>query len=598
MGQNCNLRCDYCHIFDNEWPQINSEINGKIFKYIANNNVESIIFENAEPLLYIDTIKKIVETLPKNKYSISICTNGLLLNKNNISFFNEYNIKIIVSWDGHIKSKENRHYDVFLKNKDILEIKNLNIHGVIENIDSLKMFIDDVLKISRDNNKIINFDFSLLDEQKGNFGTTEKITKYINTFNCMLLDVYKNQNPDCDANTKTLLNFISTTLHKLNNNKDIETVVMSPYGEFYDVIRNNDNKKTLIKYATIDDVNKYKLRAEKATNICNACIYNNLCCGIRTGTKNVKKHCDLRKMIYGKIQDFFTDVLLKMCNNELAVFFEITNRCNHKCIHCCKEWEDNEIKRDTNIDVLNKIISISKTHLTISGGEPAIVKKLIKYLIDKESSPLTINTNLTLWNEQDIDFFNTNKIDLNVSVVSLVKDNYIEITGADTFDKFIYNLNKISRNNTISFIVNELSLPYIEYNTKILLLMGFHNILVSPQTPTPSTSVDIKKVINRVIKLHDKYKHIASITTQGCIGTEYCDHECEAGIKRILIDTKGDIYPCAPIHRECLLGNINDADFDINAIKRKGIDFYNSYPNNLQKVCKGFIFGEKYANKK
>ena len=56
MGQNCNLRCDYCHIFDNEWPQINSEINNKIFKYIADNNVESIIFENAEPLLYIDTI--------------------------------------------------------------------------------------------------------------------------------------------------------------------------------------------------------------------------------------------------------------------------------------------------------------------------------------------------------------------------------------------------------------------------------------------------------------------------------------------------------------------------------------------------------------
>ena len=103
MGQNCNLRCNYCHIFDNEWPQINSEVNDKIFKYIANNNVESIIFENAEPLLYMHAIKKIIKTLPKNKYAINIFTNGSLLNENNISFFNEYNVKIIISWDGHIK---------------------------------------------------------------------------------------------------------------------------------------------------------------------------------------------------------------------------------------------------------------------------------------------------------------------------------------------------------------------------------------------------------------------------------------------------------------------------------------------------------------
>ena len=598
MGQNCNLRCNYCHIFDNEWTQINSEVNDKIFKYIANNNVESIIFENAEPLLYMHAIKKIIKTLPKNKYAINIFTNGSLLNENNISFFNEYNVKIIISWDGHIKSEENRHYNVFLENKDILKIKNLSVHGVIESIDSLKMFIDDILKISRDNNKIINFDFSLLDEQKENFGGKRKIIEYINIFNGMLLNAYKNQNLNCSTDIKTLLNFIHTTLRKLNSNNDAETIIMSPHGEFYNVIRDNINKKKLIKYTTIDNVDQNVLKAEKVTNICNACIYNNLCCGIRTGTKNVKKHCDLRKMIYGKIQDFFTDVLLKMHNNELAVFFEITNRCNHKCIHCCKEWEDNNTKRDASMDTLNKIISIPKTHLTISGGEPAIVKKSIKYLIEKEPSPLTINTNLTLWDEKDIDFFNMNKIDLNVSAVSLVKDNYIEITGTDTFDKFIYNLNKISRNNTISFIVNERSLPYIEYNTKILLLMGFRNILVSPQTPTPSTSVCINEVIKRVIKLHDKYKNIASITTQGCIGTEYCDHECEAGIRRILIDTKGNIYPCAPIHKKCLLGNINDTNFDINTIRKKGIDFYNSYPNNLQKVCKGFIFGEKYANKK
>ena len=54
----------------------------------------------------------------------------------------------------------------------------------------------------------------------------------------------------------------------------------------------------------------------------------------------------------------------------------------------------------------------------------------------------------------------------------------------------------------------------------------------------------------------------------------------------ILIDTKGDIYPCAPIHKPCLLGHLGD---DIEDIKRKGRNFYLSYPIDERKLCKGFM---------
>ena len=41
--------------------------------------------------------------------------------------------------------------------------------------------------------------------------------------------------------------------------------------------------------------------------------------------------------------------------NNLAVFFEITNICNHRCVHCCKYWEDNSVSRTADKDMLDKI---------------------------------------------------------------------------------------------------------------------------------------------------------------------------------------------------------------------------------------------------
>lgn len=277
--------------------------------------------------------------------------------------------------------------------------------------------------------------------------------------------------------------------------------------------------------------------------------------------------------------------------NDYKVFFEITNACNHKCFHCCKYWEDNTKIRTASYDTLDKIIAIPKSHLTISGGEPTLVKDKIKYLIENESiEGITINTNLTLLTDEDIEYYMHSNVELNVSAVSLIRENYIKITGKNTYDIFMSNLKKIPRWSTISFIVNPLSLPYLEYNVRLLLLMGFKFILVSPQTPTPYNNVDAYEVILRVRKLHDEYKKIANIVTQGCVGTEYCDHECEAGIGRILIDTVGDIYPCAPIHKPCKLGNI--ANVNIKNIKARGLRFYKSYPKHQRKICKGFIFGE------
>ncbi|MGO5439250.1 radical SAM protein [Megamonas funiformis] len=274
-------------------------------------------------------------------------------------------------------------------------------------------------------------------------------------------------------------------------------------------------------------------------------------------------------------------------DKERAIFFEITNLCNHRCIHCCKQWEDNSEIRTASYETLDKIVDTPKSHLTISGGEPSLVKDKVFYLLEHEQKNISINTNLTYWTKDDIDYFNSSsKISLNISVVSLQKDIYRKIVQADTYDKFLKNLTLVNKDNFITMVVNNISLSSIKFTVKTLLLMGFHNILVTPQVPTPNCSIDANKVMRIIKELHDEYKDISNITTQGYCNLEYCDHICEAGIGRLLIDTKGDVYPCAPIHRECKLGTIGT---DIIVLKQRGQDFYYSYPSHLRDVCKGFL---------
>lgn len=275
-------------------------------------------------------------------------------------------------------------------------------------------------------------------------------------------------------------------------------------------------------------------------------------------------------------------------DEDRAIFFEITNICNHRCIHCCKQWEDNRVNRIASFKTLDKIISLPKKSLTISGGEPSLVRDKVYYLINNESKNITINTNLTGWSKQDIAFINNNdKTNFNVSVVSLKRDIYEEITKSITYDIFIKNLNLLNNKHYITIVVNNINLDSVDFTIKILLLMGFKNILVTPQVPTPNLSVDVNLVINMVKNLHNKYNNIANIVTQGFCNLDFCDHKCEAGIGRFLIDTKGDVYPCAPIHRECKLGTI---DTDIDILKRNGTNFFLSYNDQQKFLCKGFMF--------
>ena len=102
LGSQCNWSCSHCH---NE--PVNYKYNPKLIDFIRDNNYRRITFSGGEPLLYWNTIVKIVTALGHNGYQYRIITNGSLLDRAKIAFISHYNISIIVSFDGSDGQRSN-----------------------------------------------------------------------------------------------------------------------------------------------------------------------------------------------------------------------------------------------------------------------------------------------------------------------------------------------------------------------------------------------------------------------------------------------------------------------------------------------------------
>ena len=272
--------------------------------------------------------------------------------------------------------------------------------------------------------------------------------------------------------------------------------------------------------------------------------------------------------------------------SKLKIFFEITDLCNHKCIHCCKYWRQDCLHTMSYEDI-DRIFKIPASFYKISGGEPGCVRDKVLYAISKANN-ISMNTNLTLWKDEDFQLFKNRDIKLYVSIVSMKRNEYIEITKADTFDILINNLTKIDTNSVITLVINPINIDSFEYNINFLAEIGFTNFTVTPMIPTNNLQVDEIKAFN-LIKTITKYKQQLNIKTMyyNEYGIPY-SHTCEAGIKRIVILSNGDIVPCACFNA-VPLGNIKDKSFNIETILVKGKTFFNSFPINQRKECKGHI---------
>lgn len=146
LGDDCNMACRYCIQHPIVRTQKKAELNPDLLRWIDDtaaltDDMLSICFFGGEPLLYYDTIRKMVGYHKAKNVQYHMITNGRALTREMVDFLNSHNVGLNVSWDGN--GTVTRGYDVFEHNRDnILALNCLSLNSVI----SSKSYPYDILK--------------------------------------------------------------------------------------------------------------------------------------------------------------------------------------------------------------------------------------------------------------------------------------------------------------------------------------------------------------------------------------------------------------------------------------------------------------------
>lgn len=343
LGQNCNLNCKYCmqHTLINT-IQDKSVINDEIFDFVMHHADKQsqpidIRFYGGEPLLYFNDIKDIVFKLKEANVSFSIISNGKLLSKNIVEFFNNNKFTgCAISWDGK-NVLETRHYDVFKQKEDLLlQIKNLNVDGVISAYNSLDDYIEALLpyqeKYFKLNQKIFSFFNEIIMDAGACFSDLtdfnyEKVEEQAKNIIDNFLIATTKINEELTVKDKMYMLLLTMLCQQINNdNKNytnsycangIHVLNLDLEGNLYQCHNN------WIKIGSIyDDYDTYMSKAKKLDNMaaknfvdsnCKNCSVLSLCKGgcplVSSKIRQSTNFCKIRQTLFEPIINFINDAL-------------------------------------------------------------------------------------------------------------------------------------------------------------------------------------------------------------------------------------------------------------------------------------------------
>jgi len=305
---------------------------------------------------------------------------------------------------------------------------------------------------------------------------------------------------------------------------------------------------------------------------------------------------------------------------DMAVF-EITSRCNLKCIHCYSSSGDaqpNELTTDEGIKICREMAEIGSQEVCIIGGEPFLRKDWD--ILGKEVKDLKMNlsfiSNGFIINDKLI----SKLIELEPCEISLSLDGASEkihdyIRGAKgSFNRVLKSISLLTKNNLpVSIITAVNKLNYQELPAMVNLLVG-KNVKWNIQATAPVGRFQKKYALSQeefytmgifISSTRQKYSisELPVIGTQ-CIG--YNSHfiqknffpsewdGCPGGIKFVSVLSDGGVKGCLSLPDEYVEGNIRE---------RSLVDIWNDPDafkysrrfdaNNLGDHCKNCRHGKK-----
>lgn len=257
-----------------------------------------------------------------------------------------------------------------------------------------------------------------------------------------------------------------------------------------------------------------------------------------------------------------------------SVNWEITHRCNLKCIHCLIPLKERGVKKDVELtaeqikEILYELQNLGTYEILFTGGEPFIRRDFTEIVAFASSMGfrLSINTNATLITDEIINVLKElNIYHLTVSVYG-DEETHDKITGVKgsykLMDENVRKMADCGMNLQLHFIVMKAN-----YKTLNKVIASYSKILNYPNVEiivggdmVPRRDGDtfpLSLQVDDTIFLKCK-ELVHSLSTKATNSSEHNNrvHVCSAGRTQIFISPAGKVYPCMIINKKFLCGDL------------------------------------------
>lgn len=240
------------------------------------------------------------------------------------------------------------------------------------------------------------------------------------------------------------------------------------------------------------------------------------------------------------------------------VYYNITKRCNLKCIYCYFEHNPSFVSIDDNEVILDNLEKLNVRSITLIGGEPfchPYFTKILTSIFSRDFvNEVCIVTNGTLINSDNITYLKDPRVYLQISLDGIDEKTNSLTRGANVFDKVMSNITLLQKEN-IRFKVMKVitrqnidnSVDYYDFYKGHGIDCGFFMVKKVPDCDKPQ----MKQIVQLLNAIYDRTKDVYEVfdvvkfaDNMMFSNTGFPIMHCGAGINALSINPDGNVYPC------------------------------------------------------
>lgn len=295
----------------------------------------------------------------------------------------------------------------------------------------------------------------------------------------------------------------------------------------------------------------------------------------------------------------------------LTAQLEITDFCNHRCVHCynldseVQNRPSRKVSDETVLACAQKLIDNKIFSVIVTGGEPLIKKELTQKvitLLKENDTRVALNTNLTLADDNFIQFLKDQNVGVLTSCPSGENNSFAKLVGIDNYKVFESKVKKLVDAGvkcTINMVVTKDNLHEIRLTAENMKALGCKSFAATPMglnVEYPRLDLllsveEVRKVVADLLWIEENLKMKVDIleALPKCVFQEeilkgkhhFLNRKCQAGRTVIAVSCNGDVRPCA--HNPYPYGNLLKED--LRDIWKKMDDWRST--KYIPEECKG-----------